>query len=91
MHRCIGGDGGGRKCGKRKHILIKHDVTRDIDSVRRNMEAFVPFVESTVPEKDTLLRPKLEFVFVVWSKVRPTCTPEDLQKSVIGSFIKQEF
>ena len=91
MHRCIGCGGGGRKCRKRENILIKHDVTRDIDTVRRNMETFVPFMKSTIPKKDTLLRQKLKFMFIIEPKMRPTRTSKDFHKSIIWSFIEQEF
>ena len=47
------------KCTKREHIFIKHNVTRDVDAICRNMEALVPFVKETIPEKNTLLRLKL--------------------------------
>ena len=48
-----------RKCTEREYIFIKHNVTRDVDAVGRNMQALVPFVKRTIPEKNTLLRPKL--------------------------------
>jgi c-di-GMP-related signal transduction protein len=73
---------------KGKNILIKHDVTRDVDTVRRNMQAFVPFVNSTIPKKHALLRPKLKLMFIIGSKMRPTRTSKNFQESIIWSFIK---
>ena len=44
---------------KREDILIKNDVTRDVDAIGGNVQAFVPFVKGTIPKKNTLFRPKL--------------------------------
>ena len=79
MHMLCRSDGRSRKCGKREHIFIKHDVTRNVDTVRRNVKAFVPFVERTIPKKNALFRPELKFTTVVWPEVRPTCTSKHLE------------
>ena len=55
------------------------------------MKTLVPFMKRTITKKHALFRPKLQLALVIWTKMRPTRTPKDLEKSIIRSFIQQEF
>jgi hypothetical protein len=71
---------------KGKHILVKNDITRDIHAVCGDMKTLVTLVERAIAEEDTFFRSKFEFVFVVRTEVRPTCTAEHLEKGIIRYF-----
>jgi hypothetical protein len=47
-HMCRRSGDISRKCGKKKHNLIKDDITGYVDTIRRNMKAFIPFMERTI-------------------------------------------
>jgi hypothetical protein len=49
------------------------------------MKAFVATVRGTIPNEDACVRAKIELVFVVRAKMRPTSTSKDAQKAVIRS------
>ena len=50
------------------------------------MKALVAFVYGTITKKDTFFGSKFKFMFVVWTKMGPTCTSKDLEKSIIRYF-----
>ena len=54
------------------------------------MKTLVPFMKRTITKKHALFRPNLQLALVIWTKMRPTRTPKDLEKSIIRSFIQQE-
>jgi hypothetical protein len=70
--------------------FIKDNIARDKHTIRRNMEALVAFMKRIVPKEHTLFRPKFKFMIVVWTSMRPTRTPKNFEKRVVGSFMKQE-
>jgi hypothetical protein len=49
------------------------------------MKAFVATVGGTIPNKDACVGAKIELLFVVRVKMRPTSTSKDAQKIVIRS------
>jgi hypothetical protein len=49
------------------------------------MKAFVATVRGTIPDEDACVGAKIELVFVVRAKLRPTNTSKNAQKTVIGS------
>jgi hypothetical protein len=53
------------------------------------MEALVIFMKRTIPEKHTLLRPKLQFMIIVRTSMRPTRTSKNFEIRVVMSFMKQ--
>jgi hypothetical protein len=50
------------------------------------MKTLVTLVERAIAKEDTFFRSKFEFVFVVRTEVRPTCTAEHLEKGIIKYF-----
>ncbi len=54
------------------------------------MKATVPFVLEAIAKKDTEVRSKIKFVFIVGSEMWPARTPEDFQEVVIGWFVEEE-
>ena len=58
--------------------LIKHNIARDIDSIGRNMQAFVTFMNGVVTKEYTLLRSELKFAIIVGAEMWPTSTPKNL-------------
>ena len=61
-------------------MLIKDDISRNIDSIGWDMETFVSLMKCTIAQKHTLLRPELKLMIIVGSKVRPASTPKYLKK-----------
>ena len=55
------------------------------------MKAFVAFVTNTVPDKNTLLGSKREFVGVIRAQVGPTCTPKRAEGDIVRLGGKQFF
>jgi hypothetical protein len=90
MHkwRCSGGH---KELSKRKHVLIKHDIPRYINTISGNMEAFVTFMQGTIAKEDTLFRPKFQLAFVVRAQMRPAGTPKHFEECIVRLFIKQKF
>jgi hypothetical protein len=62
---------------KGKHSFIKNNVTGDIDSTSGNFKALNTFVTWAITKKDTLFGAEYKFAFVVWAKIRPTCTTKN--------------
>ena len=59
-------NGGHKKFGKGKNMLIKHDIPRYVYAISGNMKAFISFMKGTIAKKDTLFGPKFQLTFVVW-------------------------
>ena len=82
-----GGSYGQRR--EREYTLVKHNITRDVDTVGWNMKTLVPFVKRAIPKKYTKFGPKLELVLIIRTKMRPACTTKNLEKIIIWNLIKQ--
>ncbi len=54
------------------------------------MKATIPFVLETIAKKDTEVRSKIKFVFIVGSEMWPARTPEDFQEVIIWCFVEEE-
>jgi hypothetical protein len=48
-------------------------------------------MKGTIPKKDTLFRPKLYLMLIIWTKMRPTCASKNLKECVVWEFMDQEF
>jgi hypothetical protein len=70
-------------------MLVKDNVPRNIDTIRRNVKIFVSLVKRTVAQKHTLLRAKIKLMIIVRSKVRPESAPKNLKKGVVRCFIQK--
>ena len=55
------------------------------------MKALVPFVNKTVPKKDTFFRTELKLAIIIRTEKRPARTTEHFKKRLIRSLTKQEF
>jgi hypothetical protein len=53
------------------------------------MEPLITFMKRIVPEKHRLFRPKLQLMIVVRRGMWPTRTPNNFEKRVVRSFMKQ--
>jgi hypothetical protein len=53
--------------GKRKNMLIKHDILRYVEMISGNMKTTITFMKGTIAKEDTLLVSKFQFAFVVWA------------------------
>ena len=82
-----GGSDGQRR--EREYTLVKHNITRDVDTVGWNMKTLVPFVKRAIPKKYTKFGPKLELALIIRTKMRPACTTKNFEKSIIWNLIKQ--
>jgi hypothetical protein len=49
------------------------------------MKAFIATVRGTIPNENACVGAEVELVFVVRAKMRPTSTPKNTQKTIIGS------
>jgi hypothetical protein len=74
---------------ERKHVFIEDNISRNKDSIRRNMKTLVTFVLRAISKEDTLFGMKLKFVLIVWTNVRPTSTSKHLEKSVVRRPLKK--
>jgi hypothetical protein len=74
---------------ERKHVFIEDNISRNKDSIRRNMKTLVTFVLRTITKEDTLFGTKLKFVPIVWANMRPTGTAKHLEKSVVRRLLKK--
>ena len=89
--RCRSGCGGGWHVSKRKHSLIEDDISRNIHTIRWNMETLVPLMERAITQEDTLFRAKLKLTIVVRPKMRPTSTPKHFEESIVRCIMQQFF
>jgi hypothetical protein len=53
------------------------------------MKTLVSFMKRTVAQKHTLLRSKLKFMIIIWTKMRPTRTAKHLKKGVVRCFFEK--
>jgi hypothetical protein len=53
--------------GKRKNMLIKHDIPRYVETISGNMKTAITFMKGTIAKEDTLLGSKFQFAFIVWA------------------------
>jgi hypothetical protein len=67
-------------------MLIENNITKYIDSVGRNVKAFITLVKQAIPKENTLFGAKLKFSFVVRMEMKPTGTPKDFKESIIQDF-----
>jgi hypothetical protein len=58
--------------------------------VGRNMKRLVTFVERAIAKKNTLFRAELQLAMIIGTKVRPARAAKNLQKCVIGNFLKKK-
>lgn len=75
--------------GKRKHTLIKYDITRNVYTTGINIKTLVPFMEGAIPDKYTLLGAERKFIFIIWTKVWPACTTKNTKHGIIRRSIKK--
>jgi hypothetical protein len=54
---------------ERKYSFIKGDITRYVDVSGSRFKTLEPFVKDAIPQEDTSLRAKLEFVGIIWTKI----------------------
>jgi hypothetical protein len=72
--RTVFGTHCGGQLSKRKDILIKYNVSRDVDMTRRCVEALIAFMKVTVAKDNTTGRTKLKFSGIIRTEVGPTGT-----------------
>ena len=70
-------------------MFIKYHVTREIDTIRRNIETTIVLIVKGVAKKDTFLRAKLKFIGIISAKIRKACTTENSKKNIFRRSIKQ--
>jgi hypothetical protein len=49
------------KFSKGKNLLIKNNITRDVDATSRNIQALKSFVHGAISQEDTSFRPESKF------------------------------
>jgi hypothetical protein len=74
---------------KRKQVFIKKEITVNIDTTFRNIEAFEPLVHVTIAQEHTTFRSILELVSIIGPKMGPTSTPKDSHGGIVGLFGKK--
>jgi hypothetical protein len=75
----------GWKTSKWKIGLIKYDIAGNVNATSWNMKTFVALVKRAIPKKNTFFGSKLKFAIVIWTEMRPTSTPKNLEKGIIGN------
>jgi hypothetical protein len=65
-----------------KHIFIKDNISRNIDTASGYLKTLDPFVARTITQKDALCGTKGKFAFIVWAKVGPTCTTKNTKRTI---------
>jgi hypothetical protein len=77
--------------GEREDILVEDNIARNINTIRWHMKTLIPFVKRAIPQKHTFFRSKLQLPFIIWSKMRPTCTPKNFKEAIIWLITKESF
>jgi hypothetical protein len=77
---------GGRK---REDTFVKDDVTRDIDPTCGAVKTLETKMMRAVTEENTLTRPELKFMVIVWPKIWPTRAPEDTENLVFDRSVEE--
>ena len=75
--------------GNGKNVLIKNNIPRYVDTIRRNMKTFVSLMKRAIAQKHTLLRAKIKLMIIIGSKVWPASAPKHLKKGIAMCFIKK--
>jgi hypothetical protein len=54
-----------------------------------HIEALITFMKRAIVEEDTFFGTKGQFVFIVWTKIRPANTTTNTQQGIIWRSIKE--
>ena len=65
------------KRSKWENILIKDNISRNIDTTSGHIKAFNSFMTRTISKENTPFRSEREFMLVIWTKVGPASTTKD--------------
>jgi hypothetical protein len=76
----------GVKLGEWENFLIKDNISLYVYTPTRYLEAFVPFMHSTISKEDTTLGSESKFISIVRSHVWPTRTPKSFKEQVVQFF-----
>lgn len=76
---------------KGKLYFVKNNITRDINTASRDIEALDSFVLHTIAKKNTLFGTEHEFAIVIGTKIGPTSTPKHTKWSIIWLGMKETF
>lgn len=66
--------------------FIKGHISRNVETIL-GIEALVAFVLIVVSKKGAHIRPELEFMGVVWSEMKITCTIKNFKKGVVWFYL----
>jgi hypothetical protein len=81
----------GLKFGEGKNVLIKDNITRDVDPTSGEAEALETLMHVTISQENAFLRTKFKFAGVERPKMGPTRTSKDLQGWEVWFDMKQAF
>ena len=74
-----------------KLSFVKDNVTRNIDTARRDVKEFDSFVLGTISNEHALRGAKHKFAIIVWTEIRPAGTSEHTERLVVRFDVEKAF
>jgi hypothetical protein len=69
---------------KGKKMLIKHDVSRNINPASRTIQTLVALMHRIIAQEHTLNGLEIKLMIVIWAQIWPALIAKHTKKSVIG-------
>jgi len=74
-----------------KMVFIKNNMTGHINFTCCKIKTFISMILQDITNKNTVFRSKIDFVFVIWSKIRPTCRTKNFKEMIVRSMTVNNF
>lgn len=74
---------------KGKRILIKDDMTGNINTTTLSSKTKIAFIRGAIANKNTFMRSKIKFVIIVRSKKREATTSESFKQLIVRRLFVQ--
>jgi len=68
-----------------KIVFIKDNMTGYINFTCCKIKAFISMIVQAITNKKTVFRSEINFVFVIWSKIRPAYITKNFEEMIVRS------
>jgi len=74
-----------------KIVFIKNDMTGYINFTHCKIKAFISMMVQAITNKNIFFRYEINFVFLIWLKIRPACTTKNFKEMIVRSMTINNF
>jgi hypothetical protein len=72
-------------------VFIKNEMTGYINFTCGKIKTFISMMVQAITNKNTVFRSEIDYVFVIWSKIRPACTTKNFKEMIVRSMTINNF